>query len=317
MTHATVGAVGVPLDVLLARDRGRGRVRVVDRQHVRPGRPHRPVRRKSSWLGQELRRAGQLVHQRQALRHRADAVGDRPGQEPDALVGQLGPGVGEHRIDDGRRDHEAERVHTNEGMLHVALWEPEIPPNTGNVARLCAATGTRLHLIGRLGFRLDDRSLKRAGLDYWPAVDLVRHVTFAEFEASRRDAGARIWCVDNPADRPYTRADFRDGDCLLFGSESKGLAARGAGPARRPITRHPHADRQGPQPQPGHRRRHRAVRGAASGAWLVEPARLTGESGAATRRGLGGAGGGGRSVMGTDAHTRRPHGRSRRRPADT
>ena len=61
-------------------------------------------------------------------------------------------------------------------MLHVALWEPEVPPNTGNVARLCAATGSRLHLIGRLGFRLDDKSLKRAGLDYWPAVDLVRHV---------------------------------------------------------------------------------------------------------------------------------------------
>jgi tRNA (cytidine/uridine-2'-O-)-methyltransferase len=69
-------------------------------------------------------------------------------------------------------------------MLHVALWEPEVPPNTGNVARLCAATGARLHLIGRLGFRLDDKSLKRAGLDYWPAVDLARHVTFAEFEAA-------------------------------------------------------------------------------------------------------------------------------------
>ena len=68
-------------------------------------------------------------------------------------------------------------------MLHVALWEPEIPPNTGNVARLCAATGTRLHLIGRLGFRLDAAAVRRAGLDYWPHVDLVRHVTFAEFEA--------------------------------------------------------------------------------------------------------------------------------------
>src|SRR5438552_11051655 len=71
-------------------------------------------------------------------------------------------------------------------MLHVALWEPEIPPNTGNVGRLCAATGTRLHLIGRLGFRLDDKALKRAGLDYWPAVDLARHVTFEEFERGFR-----------------------------------------------------------------------------------------------------------------------------------
>src|SRR5271154_3660075 len=72
-------------------------------------------------------------------------------------------------------------------MLHVALWEPEIPPNTGNVARLCAATGSRLHLIGRLGFRLDDRSLRRAGLDYWHAVDVVRHVTFEDFERVMRE----------------------------------------------------------------------------------------------------------------------------------
>lgn len=106
-------------------------------------------------------------------------------------------------------------------MLHVALWEPEIPPNTGNVARLCAATGARLHLIGRLGFRLDDRSLKRAGLDYWPAVDWVRHATMDEFEDAV--AGQPVWVVETPADQPYTRAAFRDGDCLLFGSESKGL----------------------------------------------------------------------------------------------
>jgi tRNA (cytidine/uridine-2'-O-)-methyltransferase len=107
-------------------------------------------------------------------------------------------------------------------MLHVALWEPEIPPNTGNVARLCAATGTRLHLIGRLGFRLDDRSLRRAGLDYWHAVDVVRHVTFEDFEQAL-GSEARIWCVETPNERPYTRADFSDGDCLLFGNESSGL----------------------------------------------------------------------------------------------
>ncbi len=108
-------------------------------------------------------------------------------------------------------------------MLHVALWEPEIPPNTGNIARLCAATGTRLHLIGRLGFRLDDRSLRRAGLDYWHAVDVVRHVTFEDFEHAT--AGLRIWCVETPNEKPYTRADFADGDCLLFGNESSGLPA--------------------------------------------------------------------------------------------
>ena len=138
-------------------------------------------------------------------------------------------------------------------MLHVALWEPEIPPNTGNVARLCAATGARLHLIGRLGFRLDDKSLKRAGLDYWPAVDLARHATFEEFEeeidpspnplpeAGRRleqcsppsrlgkrvgglgSSSPSLWCIETSSERPYTRAAFHDGDCLLFGNESKGL----------------------------------------------------------------------------------------------
>jgi tRNA (cytidine/uridine-2'-O-)-methyltransferase len=135
-------------------------------------------------------------------------------------------------------------------MLHVALWEPEIPPNTGNVARLCAATGARLHLIGRLGFRLDDRSLKRAGIDYWDAVDLVRHVMFEEFEETLADPSPtppprgeglkappslqgkgvggvgrtpRIWLVETPGERPYTQARFADGDCLLFGGESKGL----------------------------------------------------------------------------------------------
>lgn len=109
-------------------------------------------------------------------------------------------------------------------MLHVALWEPEIPPNTGNIARLCAATGTRLHLIGRLGFRLDDKSLQRAGLDYWPAVDLVRHATFEEFEnASPPIARGGLWMVETPSEVSYTRAAFADGDCLLFGNESKGL----------------------------------------------------------------------------------------------
>jgi len=106
-------------------------------------------------------------------------------------------------------------------MLHLALWEPEIPPNTGNVARLCAATGVPLHLVGRLGFRTDDRSLKRAGLDYWDAVELHTHPTFADLEAA---IGAdHIWCVETPAAQPYTQAVFRPGDCLVFGSESKGL----------------------------------------------------------------------------------------------
>ena len=106
-------------------------------------------------------------------------------------------------------------------MLHVALWEPEIPPNTGNIARLCAATGAELHLIGRLGFRLDDRDLRRAGLDYWPHVTVHRHPTFEAFEAFAGDR--RIIPLTAKSDRLYTRVSYRDGDCLLFGSESKGL----------------------------------------------------------------------------------------------
>ena len=106
-------------------------------------------------------------------------------------------------------------------MLHVALWEPEIPPNTGNVARLCAATGTRLHLIGRLGFRIDDKSLKRAGLDYWPHVDVVTHPTLDAFLTAI--SGQRLWLIDNPAPQIYTKTTFAEGDVLLFGSESKGL----------------------------------------------------------------------------------------------
>jgi len=108
-------------------------------------------------------------------------------------------------------------------MLHVALWEPEIPPNTGNIARLCAATGSRLHLIGKLGFSIDDKQLKRAGLDYWPAVDLQVH---ADWDAFRLAIGqARLWAIDNPAGRLVTEAGFADGDVLLFGKETTGLPA--------------------------------------------------------------------------------------------
>ncbi len=105
-------------------------------------------------------------------------------------------------------------------MLHVALWEPEIPPNTGNIARLCAATGARLHLIGKLGFRIDDAAVRRAGLDYWPHVDLVQHPTWEAFHSV---IPGRLWLIDNPAPRRYTEAEFRDGDVLLFGKETKGL----------------------------------------------------------------------------------------------
>jgi tRNA (cytidine/uridine-2'-O-)-methyltransferase len=108
-------------------------------------------------------------------------------------------------------------------MFHVALWQPEIPPNTGNVARLCAATRTPLHLVGRVGFRTDDRTARRAGLDYWPHVTLHRHADIAGLE--QHIASGRIWCVDNPAEQHYCDASFEPGDCLLFGSESAGLPA--------------------------------------------------------------------------------------------
>jgi tRNA (cytidine/uridine-2'-O-)-methyltransferase len=116
-------------------------------------------------------------------------------------------------------------------MLHVALWEPEIPPNTGNVARLCAATGAAMHLVGRLGFHLDDRSLRRAGVDYWDAVTCLRHASLDELLAALPQAGppdfsGRVLCFSAHADRPYTEPDYWRGDCLLFGSESRGRPAR-------------------------------------------------------------------------------------------
>jgi tRNA (cytidine/uridine-2'-O-)-methyltransferase len=105
----------------------------------------------------------------------------------------------------------------------VALWQPEIPPNTGNIARLCAAMRVPLHLVGRVGFRTDDRAVQRAGLDYWPYVQLHRHAHLADLETSI--APGRIWCIDNPAAKQYCDAAFGAGDCLLFGSESAGLPA--------------------------------------------------------------------------------------------
>jgi tRNA (cytidine/uridine-2'-O-)-methyltransferase len=109
-------------------------------------------------------------------------------------------------------------------MLHVALLEPEIPPNTGNVARLCAAAGAVLHLIGRLGFQLDDRSLRRAGLDYWDALDVRRHDSLEVFEPLWAGDGAgRLFCFSAHAETPYTGVAYRPGDCLLFGGESHGL----------------------------------------------------------------------------------------------
>ena len=104
--------------------------------------------------------------------------------------------------------------------LHVVLVEPQIPPNTGNVARLCAATGCALHLVEPLGFSIDDRNLKRAGLDYWDAIDLTVHVSLPAFLAAWRTP---LWLISTRATRSYANAAFARGDALLFGKETAGL----------------------------------------------------------------------------------------------
>ena len=110
-------------------------------------------------------------------------------------------------------------------MPSVALVEPEIPPNTGNVARLCAATNTPLHIIGVTGFRMDDRAVRRAGLDYWPHVQLSRHANLSSFYQSLRQSlpDARFVYLTTKADRVYTDWAFQPDDCLVFGPETRGL----------------------------------------------------------------------------------------------
>lgn len=107
-------------------------------------------------------------------------------------------------------------------MLHVVLVEPEIPPNTGNIGRLCLAVGARLHLVKPLGFSLDDRALKRAGLDYWDQVDCRLWESFEAYSQSE-DAAGRMFFLTTKAERPYWDATYRDGDVLVFGRETKGL----------------------------------------------------------------------------------------------
>jgi tRNA (cytidine/uridine-2'-O-)-methyltransferase len=108
-----------------------------------------------------------------------------------------------------------------ETPFHIVLIEPEIPPNTGNIARLCAATGTVLHLVGKLGFSLDDKHLRRAGLDYWGAVDLHRWESFAELRQAFPHA--RCWYTSKKGKRAHTEVDYRAGDFLVFGRETLGL----------------------------------------------------------------------------------------------
>ena len=106
-------------------------------------------------------------------------------------------------------------------MIRVALVEPEIPPNTGNIARLCAATNVPLHIVGATGFRLDDRAVRRAGLDYWPHVTLSRHPTLSDLQQSVPTA--RFLYLTTKATRSYADWSFLPDDCLVFGRETRGL----------------------------------------------------------------------------------------------
>ena len=141
--------------------------------------------------------------------------------------------------------------------LHVALISPRIPPNTGNIARLCAATDTPLHLIGPLGFSLDEREVRRAGLDYWDKTDLWVHPDWFAF----RDAIARDRCLyfSANAELDYRSAPYRDRGVLVFGNETD----PDPGEASPPLLPDSDAGRRA-QPQPGERRQRGAVRGPAT-----------------------------------------------------
>ena len=106
-------------------------------------------------------------------------------------------------------------------MLHIVLVEPEIPSNTGNISRSCAATGTWLHLVKPLGFSIDDRTLKRAGLDYWPFVKVEIHEDLDAFLAEYADR--RMWLATTKGTQRYTDVRYADEDMLLFGKETAGL----------------------------------------------------------------------------------------------
>ncbi len=106
-------------------------------------------------------------------------------------------------------------------MLNVVLVEPEIPQNCGNIARTCAATGARLHLIRPLGFDISEKAVRRAGLDYWHLVEVIDYENLEDFFA--RNDVRQMWCLSTKAPRSYTEAHFEDGCYLFFGKETKGL----------------------------------------------------------------------------------------------
>lgn len=105
--------------------------------------------------------------------------------------------------------------------MNIILHQPEIPANTGNIGRTCVATGTALHLIEPLGFRLDEKSIKRAGMDYWAHLDVTRYINFQDFQ--EKHPGAKIWFATTKAKRLYTEANFGQDDYIMFGKESAGI----------------------------------------------------------------------------------------------
>ncbi|MBR5421878.1 MAG: tRNA (cytidine(34)-2'-O)-methyltransferase [Lachnospiraceae bacterium] len=105
--------------------------------------------------------------------------------------------------------------------MNIVLLEPEIPANTGNIGRSCVATGTKLHLIEPLGFRLTEEALKRAGMDYWPQLDYARYINYRDFLG--KNPGARIFMATTKAKRRYTEVEYAPEDYLMFGRESGGI----------------------------------------------------------------------------------------------
>lgn len=105
--------------------------------------------------------------------------------------------------------------------MHIVLHQPEIPGNTGNIGRTCVATGTSLHLIEPLGFRLDEKAIRRAGMDYWQHLDVHRYINFEEFQ--EKNPGAKIWMATTKARRSYTEVSFGPDDYIMFGKESAGI----------------------------------------------------------------------------------------------
>ena len=122
---------------------------------------------------------------------------------------------------------ESLRLRAGRGLapFHIVLVEPEIPPNTGNIARLCAATRAHLHLVEPLGFRIDEQAVRRAGLDYWPLVQLTTHSDYASarVQIARAEPSGRQYLFTGKATQSYLDVKFRPGDALVFGKESVGL----------------------------------------------------------------------------------------------